>query len=369
MPEPIYLVANGTKEMTSVRPVKFSEIGIRERQDLQEWIINHPLLLGEDLLVITSEFSGFKGSDRRLDILALDKTGKLVVVELKLDTIGSLADLQAIRYAAFCSTMVMADIVRELASFSKCSEDEASDRLHEFLDVEELPELDNQPRIILGAGSMNDAELTSSVLWLRGFEMDITCVELTPYIIQETGQIILVPNVLIPLPEARDYQIKVESKEATRARDVKAKVRYSQFWAAVGEEFNALNTGFSTSGRCQNKYMQISVGTPKVHYEWVIGMKPPRLRVALHFEYPDKERNQRLIEGISKKSGEIEESVKKVFECGPFGKKWSHAQFTLPCEGPEPTVKLAPQAAELMKTLIDRTWPIVEPALQNEGLL
>jgi len=68
-------------------------------------------MLGEELLVITSEFSRFDKSNKRLDVLALDKFGTIVIIELKLTAEGSHADLQAIRYAAFCSTMTMANII------------------------------------------------------------------------------------------------------------------------------------------------------------------------------------------------------------------------------------------------------------------
>ena len=142
MPESIYLVCGDTKELGAVRAVSFADIGIKERRDLEQWIIKEPSLLGEELLVITSEYSGFDKSNRRLDVLALDKKGKLVVVELKLEAAGSLADLQAIRYAAFCSTMTMEDAVKELAAFDKCSEEDAEAKVQEFLLEEELSELD-----------------------------------------------------------------------------------------------------------------------------------------------------------------------------------------------------------------------------------
>ena len=37
----------------------FSELGLKERQHLQEWIYKNPSCLGEELLIIQKEFSGF----------------------------------------------------------------------------------------------------------------------------------------------------------------------------------------------------------------------------------------------------------------------------------------------------------------------
>ncbi len=368
MPESIYLVSNDTKELGEVRAVSFADIGIKERRDLEQWVIKKPSLLGEELLIITSEYSGFDKSARRLDVLALDETGKLVVVELKLEATGSLADLQAIRYAAFCSTMTMEDVVKELATFEKCSEEDAAAKIQEFLSEEELPELDNQPRVMLAAGFINDQELTSSVLWLRSFGLDITCVELTPYILKDADQIVLVPNVIIPLPEARDYQVNVERKEAKRTQNAKAKARHAHLWVAVAEEFNNLSTGFLASGRSRGRYMQVHVGVGKVHYAWLIGRRKSHIRVALHFEFPDKERNAKLVSRLDEQQADIARDVEQAFECGEFGKKWTQAQFLLPYEGAEPDESLAPVAAKLMKVLIERTWPIVQTGLRGEGL-
>jgi hypothetical protein len=226
MADIIFLIDHDTQEPIKVEPVSFAEIGIKERDDLEEWIIDHPDLLGEDLLIITSEFDRFDKTHRRLDILALDSNlssdskGVLVVIELKLDANRSLVDQQAIRYAAFCSTMKMEDVVTLLAKRLKVTSEDASAKICEFLGEDELPNLGNHPRIILAAGSLDDSELTSSVLWLRTFGVDISCVELTPYRLPKSSQILLVPRTIIPLPEAIDYIISVEQKEAAEVRSI-----------------------------------------------------------------------------------------------------------------------------------------------------
>ena len=73
-----------------VRLVKrrFSELDLQERPHLQEWLAQTPEALGEELLVIQKEFDGFANTRERLDLLALDKEGRLVVIENKLDDSG-----------------------------------------------------------------------------------------------------------------------------------------------------------------------------------------------------------------------------------------------------------------------------------------
>ncbi|SNT37492.1 hypothetical protein SAMN05421763_11286 [[Luteovulum] sphaeroides subsp. megalophilum] len=87
--------------------VSFSELGYREREHLQEWLAAMPEALcasmseGEDgLLIIQKEFDGFDGTRERLDLLALDKQGQLVVIENKLDDSGRDVVWQALKYAA-----------------------------------------------------------------------------------------------------------------------------------------------------------------------------------------------------------------------------------------------------------------------------
>lgn len=216
----IFLIDPETKHPEKIEPVSFSEINISERKDLEQWVIDHPELLGEEFLIITPEFDKFDKTKSRLDILALDSKGVLVVIELKLDAHRSLADQQAIRYAAFCSTMRMEDLVTVLAKRLQKEPEEAFAKIREFLEVDELPKLGNHPRIILAAGSLDDPELTSCVLWLRTFGVDISCVELTPYRLPKSPHIILVPRIIIPIPEAGDYPIKVELKEASDTRPI-----------------------------------------------------------------------------------------------------------------------------------------------------
>ncbi|MGR3434644.1 MAG: hypothetical protein ACU0CO_07120 [Shimia sp.] len=79
----------------------FAEAGFIERGHLQEWLAADPAalgsVLGDDLLVIQKEFDGFDGTRERLDLLALDRQGQLVVIESKLDDSGHEVVWQALK--------------------------------------------------------------------------------------------------------------------------------------------------------------------------------------------------------------------------------------------------------------------------------
>ena len=90
-----------------MKPITLAAAGLRERAHLQEWVIANPEILGEGMLVITSEFDRWvsqAGKDPdRLDVLGLETSGRLVVAELKRDTAPESVSLQAINYAARAS--------------------------------------------------------------------------------------------------------------------------------------------------------------------------------------------------------------------------------------------------------------------------
>ena len=74
----LFRVNADDKTSVAVREVDFSELGLRERDDIQKWVAANPRILDQDLLVITEEFSEFDKTDERLDLLAVDSAGNLV---------------------------------------------------------------------------------------------------------------------------------------------------------------------------------------------------------------------------------------------------------------------------------------------------
>ena len=110
------------RESERIEEVEFASLGFQERRDIQEWVAANPGILGEGLLVIGKEFSGFDRTDERLDLLAVDADGKLVIIELKRDDTGADAHWQAIKYASYLHHATAEDIVRMLADYGELSE-------------------------------------------------------------------------------------------------------------------------------------------------------------------------------------------------------------------------------------------------------
>ena len=118
----------------------FGELNLREREHLQEWLVHRPDALGEDLLIIQKEFDGFNETRERLDLLALDKQGNLVVIENKLDDSGRDVTWQALKYTAYVSGLTKAQIVTIYQQYldRHCGGGNATANISEFLDVEDI---------------------------------------------------------------------------------------------------------------------------------------------------------------------------------------------------------------------------------------
>jgi RecB family endonuclease NucS len=75
--------------------------GRTEALDLEEWIISNPGIIGHGLTIIGQQVQTRSGP---LDILAIDRQGNLVIVELKRDMLPREALAQGIDYASDVAT-------------------------------------------------------------------------------------------------------------------------------------------------------------------------------------------------------------------------------------------------------------------------
>ncbi len=92
----MYLIDKTNNRIEQLEKKSFAELGFKERENFQEWIANTPEAFGEELLIIQKEFAGFSDTNERLDLLALDKQGDLVIIENKLDDTGRDVTWQAL---------------------------------------------------------------------------------------------------------------------------------------------------------------------------------------------------------------------------------------------------------------------------------
>lgn len=224
--------------LQKVETTTFNSEGILERQHLQEAIKHKIDVIAPNCLVISEEFSEWSGSQRRIDLLAIDKEGNLVVIELKRTETGEHMELQALRYAAMVSTLTFSRAVEIYQKYLATvdSEENAESSLLEFLGWEEPQEDDFalDVRIVLVSSNFSK-ELTTSVMWLNERNLDIRCVRLMPYKYQD--QILLDVQQIIPLPEAESYQVKIKQQSEERREARKSSKDYTRY-IFQGDSFN-----------------------------------------------------------------------------------------------------------------------------------
>lgn len=201
----------------------------KERDDLQRLLKNSISVISDDLFVIAEEFSRWEDSRRRIDLLAIDRTGNLVVIELKRTEDGGHMDLQALRYAAMISTMTFQNAVAAHAEFlgDSAATDDAKAAILDFLGWPEPSELFGKSvRIILVSPDFSK-ELTTAVLWLNDNGLNISCVRIRPYSLQQ--RTLLEVDQIIPLREAEEYTVRLKEKQDEIRQATESNVDFTRY--------------------------------------------------------------------------------------------------------------------------------------------
>ena len=275
---PVYRISQ-----SSIDPLplaSFSDRGIRERADLQRLLkINIGVVSNPDepqnpeLLVIAEEFGEWDDSRRRIDLLAIDSLGNLVVIELKRTDDGGHMELQALRYAAMVSGMTFERAVEAYQVFLDRIEPDqnARARLLEFLEWEEPreDEFARDVRIILVAADFSK-ELTTAVLWLNDRNLDIRCVRLRPYVNGE--QTLLDVHQVVPLPEAEAYTVQIREKEqAQRSQQADRHSERKNFWVSALPHIIKISPRWSNISPREYAWLFVATGEPGVWFRlWTL---------------------------------------------------------------------------------------------------
>lgn len=235
---PIYEVRqNG---LSPLNATSFETERMSERGDIQRLLKNDISCLEEGLMVLAEEFSDWQDSSRRIDLLCLDTDANLVVVELKRTADGGHMELQALRYGAMVSAMTFEQAVDAFGRYranngqGPLDSDAARADILAFLNWSEPLEDDfaQDTRIVLASADFSK-ELTTSVMWLRDRGIDIRCVRLKPYRLDD-GRVLMDIQHLIPLPEAIEFQTQIGTKRQAerKGRIERHDLRYS-FWEGL----------------------------------------------------------------------------------------------------------------------------------------
>lgn len=187
-------------------------------QELEAWIANSPEAffreLGERLFLIGKQvYVGELGSDR-VDLLALDPDGSLVVIELKRGD-HKLQLLQAVAYAGMVSDWDTERILSQIGQFTGKSAEDVQGEIETFVDLESIEELNHNQRIVLIADEF-DYEVLVGAKWLREkHDVEVRCFKSS--LAQDGEGLYLVCTCVYP-PQGITLHAKPRSRQGRSAQ-------------------------------------------------------------------------------------------------------------------------------------------------------
>lgn len=308
----MYRIDRASNRIQPLKRVSFRELGFRERAHLQEWLAREPQALGEDLLIIQKEFSGFSDTNERLDLLALDKQGSLVIIENKLDDTGRDVTWQAMKYASYCSTLSKDDIRQIFQDYLNYLSpgQSASETISAFLDEVDYDDLvlnkGVSQRIILVAANFRK-EVTSTVLWLSNFRLRIQCFRATPYAMGE--ELFLNIEQIIPTKDTEDFTIGLADKAKDEIEGIENEARRHpirrQFWTDVIKAMNATASHlYQNISPSKESWIAAASGLRGLSLNFV--STKDYCRAELYIDRGDKSENEAVFDLLLAQKDEIE---------------------------------------------------------------
>jgi len=351
----MFKIDQSSNRISRLQSKSFSELGFSERNHLQEWLAYQPDAFGEELLIIQKEFDGFDDTRERLDLLALDKDGNLVVIENKLDDTGRDVIWQALKYASYCSSLNKKQVVEIFQSYlnrfcdlniknshSDEAKQDANALICEFLDVPDLGEVvlnsGNNQRLIFVAANYRK-EVTSTALWLLSHNIQLQCFKVTPYSMGglEEQQLFLNVEQIIPTPEVKELMIGMSAKEADEKETVvelknRHKVRLS-FWEQALEAMRDSDCNlFDNISPTKDHWINAGSGVRSCPFALIFGTK--EARVEFNMSRSETEDNKFMFDLLLTKKQEIESKFGAELEWLRLDdKKASRIQFRKEFDG------------------------------------
>lgn len=166
--------------------------GRTETLDLENWIVSNPSIVSSELVIIGRQVNTKSGL---LDLLAIDKTGNTVIIELKRDKLPRDALAQAIDYASDVAFWNVERLSEICTKYTRKGLDEVVSERFPDLDFENLNINETQRIVLLGFAI--DSSLERMINWLSdSYGVNINAVILK-YIKTHSGDELLTRTSII----------------------------------------------------------------------------------------------------------------------------------------------------------------------------
>ena len=190
------------KTLKSLDKPSLAAASLTERYDLQEFIWNSPEAffseIGQELFLVGKELQPSDDVEDRIDLLALDKEGNAVVIELKRGNNRSQL-FQAISYAGMVAKWAPGDFLK--------FDESRREAIENFLEVDS-DEINRTQRILLIAEDFDYSVLVGAEWLSEQHGVDLSCCRLS--LARDTdgnGEFLVCSNVF-PAPELAEQSIR-----------------------------------------------------------------------------------------------------------------------------------------------------------------
>jgi hypothetical protein len=269
-------ISRGNKRFSRLKVLTLAEAGILERRDLQEYIFNSREAfceeLGQELMFIGKEVPPSDIVGDRIDLLAIDRDGSTVIIELKRGN-DKLQLFQAVSYAGMVANWSSEELSWRLGSLA--------DGVREFVEADEI---NIRQRVILLAEAYDYSVLIGAEWLYEKHDVDIACVRVTVAKDQITNSEYLTFTQVFPAPELD------EIAKSRRSRQRQAAKPYASWKDALASVTNEAARVFFdqqlSAGRSSNEtYLDIhfSVGDKR---RFTVKLKTDHARVTQQARFP-----------------------------------------------------------------------------------
>ncbi len=180
--------------------------GRKEPYDLEPWLESNPEIIGADIVIIGRQVMSKSGP---IDLLGIDKSGNLIIVELKRDQLPRGALAQAIDYASDIAEWSIEKISEVCSAYSNKTLEEVFNEHFPEIDLENV-NINSTQRIVL-IGFSVESSLERMIEWLSdGYNVNINAVVLN-YAKTSSGDELLAKTSIIS-EELEQERVKKQKK-------------------------------------------------------------------------------------------------------------------------------------------------------------
>lgn len=323
--------------------------GRKEVEDLEKWIKSNSQILGDDLLIIGEQIQTKRGP---LDFLGIDKSGNLIVIELKRDKLHREVLAQAIDYV---SDVASWDADRIDAECEKYTGKKLGEFLIENFDLEEqsIDDLSiNTFQKILLVGTAVDESLERMVEWLsNNYNVGINIL-IFKYTRTKSGDEILAKTAIIS-----EEVEKEKSQKHQRKIYGERHILRKEFWTKLLEKLNRRTDRFANISPAIYSWIATGAGKAGISYNFSVGNSYARCEIYLDAGKDSGSLNKRRFERLKERKEEIERDFGNLLNWERLDEKRA-SRISFGFE--EPVLKNKENWDSIQEKMVDKMVKLVE---------